>query len=155
MRNTILENSNTNGVQRTSISLPQSSYQKLNRLVQVYGYPNRSAALHELIQDWSLEHRGSGEEEVLAASITFVYTENRGDLAREIIQLQRRFVDSVIANLSVLLEDQHRMELWVVQGPIRTMREIMACLAALKGIENRKLNLSRELLPPIHGKKEV
>src|SRR6476646_7361774 len=55
-----------------------------------------------------------------------------------------------ISSLQVFLENNHSMEVILVQGPARTLRQIANKLLACKGVLGGRFNLSRIVLPPIH-----
>ncbi len=97
-----------------------------------------------------LEHREEKGDMLMAGTITIVYDESQGNLLQQLAELERRFLDEVISSLHVQLENDHRIEVLLVQGPARTLQKIADQLLALKGVKTGKLTLTTMLMPPLH-----
>jgi CopG family nickel-responsive transcriptional regulator len=86
----------------------------------------------------------------MAGTVTVVYTNNRIDLRQKLARIQKVFLKEVISSQHVFLEEDHSLEVLLVQGPNRRLQmlrdEIMSC----KGVTTAKLTLTGELLPPLH-----
>ena len=52
----------------------------------------------------------------------------------------------------LLLEDNHTMEVILVQGPASRLKSIADELITCKGVRSGKLTISSALIPPIHGR---
>jgi CopG family nickel-responsive transcriptional regulator len=98
----------------------------------------------------ALEHREEKGDTLMAGTITIVYDESKGNLLQRLAELERRFLDEVISSLHVQLENDHRIEVLLVQGPARTLQHIADQLLALKGVKTGKLTLTTMLMPPLH-----
>jgi len=143
----------TEKVHRISISLPEQLTVELDQMVVDGGYKNRSQAIARIVRNALLEHYGEKGAQVMAGSITLVYNEAQPNLKTNLVNIQRKHIDSVISSLNMLLEDNYSMEVLQVQGPVNKLNRIVRELRACKGIENCKLILSSAVIPPIHGKK--
>jgi CopG family nickel-responsive transcriptional regulator len=55
----------------------------------------------------------------------------------------------------VLLEDEHVLEVILMQGPARTLREIANKLVTCKGVKTAQLTLTPHLIPPLHAKRSA
>lgn len=138
--------------ERISISLPSQLVRELDRLVTDGGYRNRSQAVAQMIRNTLLDHYEQKGSRVMAGAITLVYDESQSNLKTRLVGIQRKYIDSVISSLNVLLEDNYSLEVLQVQGPVDTLNVIVREIRALKGVENCKLVLSSAVLPPIHEK---
>jgi CopG family nickel-responsive transcriptional regulator len=144
-------NGNSNGkVQRISVSLPESVFCELDQLVAERGWENRSKAISVMVTQSALEYREENGETLMAGTITIVYDESQGNLLQRLAELERRFLDEVISSLHVQLENDHRIEVLLVQGPARSLQKIADQLLALKGVKTGKLTLTTMLMPPLH-----
>jgi CopG family nickel-responsive transcriptional regulator len=144
-------NGNSNGkVQRISVSLPESVFCELDQLVAERGWENRSKAISVMVTQSALEHREENGETLMAGTITIVYDESQGNLLERLAELERRFLDEVISSHHVQLENDHRIEVLLVQGPARSLQKIADELLALKGVKTGKLTLTTMLMPPLH-----
>jgi CopG family transcriptional regulator, nickel-responsive regulator len=137
-------------VQRISVSLPDSVFRELDQLVAERGWESRSKAISVMVTQSALEHREDKGNTLMAGTITIVYDESKGSLLQRLAKLERRFLDEVISSLHVQLENDHRIEVLLVQGPACDLQNIADQLLALKGVKTGKLTLTTMLMPPLH-----
>ena len=150
-KRTIRYNGNSEGkVQRISVSLPESVFCELDQLVAERGWESRSKAISVMVTECALEHREDQGDTLMAGTITIVYDEARGNLLQRLAELERRFINEVISSLHVQLENDHRIEVLLVQGPARILQNIADQLLSLKGVKTGKLTLTTMLMPPLH-----
>jgi len=97
-----------------------------------------------------VEHQEDKGDQIMAGTITLVYDESRGNLLQRLAELERLHVDEVISSHHVQLQDNHRMEVILVQGPALKLKQIADRLIACKGVRSGKLTLTSMLLPPLH-----
>jgi CopG family transcriptional regulator, nickel-responsive regulator len=143
--------SGTGSVQRISISLPEPVFRELDQMVAERGLENRSKAIAEMISRFVLERREASGDPVMAGMVALVYDEGRGALAQELFELERNYRKEVISSLHVQLEDNHRMEVIIVQGPIRILKEITDKILSCKGVLSCKLTLTDVVIPQVHS----
>lgn len=141
------------GLKRITVSMPDETYQALDRLVQQRGFVNRSQAVSEMILQHAAQHLGKIGTEVMAGTLTMVYDESKSALLRDLSRIFREHVAEVISSQHVLLEDDHVLEVILMQGPARTLREITNKLVACKGVKTAQLTLTPHLIPPLHAKR--
>jgi CopG family nickel-responsive transcriptional regulator len=55
----------------------------------------------------------------------------------------------VISSLHVQLEDNHRVEVIVVQGPVHILKEITEKILSCKGVLSRKRTLTDIIIPQV------
>ena len=103
-------------------------------MVAERGLENRSKAIAEMISRFVLERRGAAGHPVMAGMISLVYDGSRGSLAQRLFELERRYRKEAISSLHVQLEDNHRMEVIVVQGPVHILKEITDKILSCKGV---------------------
>jgi CopG family transcriptional regulator, nickel-responsive regulator len=141
------------GLRRITVSMPEETYQTLDRLVQLRGFENRSQAVAEMIHQHAAQHLGRIGTEVMAGTLTLVYDEYKSALLRDLSRIFREHLAEVISSQHVMLEDNHVLEVILMQGPARTLREISNKLAACKGVKTAQLTLTPHLMPPLHAKR--
>lgn len=137
--------------QRVSLSLPADVVMGLDRWMEQRQAHNRSMAVTSILREEFTGLSGSLHE-VVAGSITLFYDETRQGLQSRVASVLRSHVKEVVTSLSVLLESSMRMEILVVQGPVSTLERLVLQLLSLKGVRTGRLSLSREVLPPLHGR---
>lgn len=135
---------------RISVSLRESTSKALDELVCSRGFDNRSQAVSEMIHKSVMEHNEEWGESVMAGTITLFYDETTTGVKKEIAVIQRENIGEVISSQHVLLENNHTMEVIVLQGPARKLKEISDRLITCRGVKSGNLSLTSSLLPPIH-----
>ncbi|MGA0334207.1 MAG: nickel-responsive transcriptional regulator NikR [Kiritimatiellia bacterium] len=138
--------------ERISISLPSPLARELDRLVVSRGFHNRSQAIREMINQQLSQHAQISGTQVLAGTITLFYDDAKPRLRTRLAEIQRKHINEVISSQHVPLENNHTMEVLLVQGPGDTLRQIADELVSCKGVTTGGLNLTSSVLPPIHGK---
>ncbi|MBU0944135.1 MAG: ribbon-helix-helix protein, CopG family [Proteobacteria bacterium] len=145
----------TDKVHRISVSLPEKLTRELDQMVTEGGYLNRSQAIAHMIRNTLLEHYQRQGTQVMAGAMTLVYDEARPNLRANLVRIQRKYIDSVISSLNVLLENDFSLEVLQVQGPVNRLNKIVKEIRACKGVESCKLALTSTVIPPIHRKEGV
>lgn len=141
-------------VQRISVSLPESVFRQLDDMVDQRGLENRSKAIAEMISHFAIKHREEQGDTVMAGMISLVYDEARGSLVQKLYELERQYLDEVISAMHIQLEQGHRMEVMIVQGPVHILQEITDKILACKGVQSCKLTLTDAVIPQVHSKDE-
>jgi CopG family transcriptional regulator, nickel-responsive regulator len=141
----------TGSVQRISVSLPERIFRELDQMVAERGLENRSKAIAEMISQFVLERREVSGDPVMAGMIALVYDECRGSLAQRLFELERTYRKEVISSLHVQLEENHRMEVVVVQGPVHILNEITDKILSCKGVLSCKLTLTDIVISQVHS----
>ena len=135
---------------RISVSLPQSVFKQLDGMVVEQGFESRSQAIAEMITSRRSELDKDVGNRVMAGTITLFYDMSKGNIRKELLQLQQLHIDEVITSLDVLLKNNHILEVIVVQGPAAKLTEIANQFISRKGVRTGKLTLASQIMPPIH-----
>ena len=135
------------------MTLPKSTLNQLDGMVQERGFANRSQAVTEIINKEIVAYNSQSGDAVMAGTITLFYAHSRSGLAARLAQIQRDHIAEVISSLHVQLENDHTMEVILVQGPATKLRRIANELTTSKGVKTGHLNLTTAILPPIHQKR--
>lgn len=137
-------------VQRISISLPDAVYRELDDMIGERGIESRSKLITELITQAVTEHQEDKGDQLMAGTITLIYDEAKGPLLQRLATIEREHIDEVISSLHVQLENNHRMEVILVQGPAGKLKRIADRLLGSKGVRTGKLTLTSIIMPPLH-----
>lgn len=136
--------------ERVSITIPRSVLAKFDNLLERRGFSNRSQAIAEILNREIIESDCDEEDQIMAGTVTLFYSTRKNNLQTTLSKIQRKHLAEVISSLHVQLEDDHIMEVLVVQGPAMKLRQIADELITCKGVKTGKLNLSSTILPPLH-----
>lgn len=142
------------GVKRICIALPEALAEELDQATASSSFPNRSNAVAEMLRDALISRREKlNQREVMAGSITIFYDESRNQIQQRLADIQRTYLKEVVSSLNVMLESNYRMEVFIVQGPVYRLREMVQELVACKGVETGKLTLTGATLPQLHARR--
>lgn len=137
-------------VRRVSVSLSPETFSNLDTYTKSKGFQSRSQAVGDMINQALISTINPFQDEVASGTITLVYDESKNGLLSKIAEIQRSYVDEVISSQHVLLENNHTMEVLLVQGPASQLHKICNQLISCKGVKSGQLVLSSILMPPIH-----
>jgi CopG family nickel-responsive transcriptional regulator len=141
----------TDSLRRVTISMGEDTFQVLDRIVTERGFDSRSQAISEMIHQQAAEHLGKIGTQVMAGTLTMIYDESKSSLLRDLSRVCREHITEVISSQHILLEDDHVLEVLLMQGPANTLRQIANELVTCKGVKSTHLSLTPHLLPPLHG----
>ena len=144
----------SDGIRRITISMPEETFQMLDRLVTQRGFDSRSQAISEMIHQQAAEHLSKIGTEIMAGALTLIYDESKSSLLRDLARVCRDHVAEVISSQHILLEDEHVLEVILMQGPSRTLRDITNELVTCKGVKRAHLTLTPHLIPQLHSSRE-
>jgi CopG family nickel-responsive transcriptional regulator len=143
----------SDSLRRITVSMGEDTFQALDRLVTERGFDSRSQAIAEMIHQQAAEHLGKIGTEVMAGTLTLIYDESKSSLLRDLSRICRSHLSEVISSQHILLEDDHVLEVLLMQGPAKTLRGIANELVTCKGVKSAHLTLTPHLLPPLHARR--
>lgn len=124
---------------RFSISLEQELLKKFQRFCREERFATRSEAIRQLIHD-SLARRAWVEDaEDVAGTLTLVYDHHRSQLRDQLMKLQHDHTELIVSTLHAHLTAHLCLEVIVLRGPAKQLREIAARLRGLKGVHKGEL----------------
>lgn len=151
-----MKDASSSSLARLSMSLPAELFRQLDVMVEDRGLPSRSQLIAELIRDELAEHgAASRPEDMLAGTITLVYRADLGRVRHQLAQTQSEYLKEVISSQHVFLEDDQSLEVLLVQGPARRLRDLCDALRTVRGVQQIRLFTTTALLPPLHEQDEV
>lgn len=134
---------------RVTISIPDELHQRFDELMAERGFANRSHAIAEVLNQHISDYYSLKGNSLMAGTITLFYDHKRPGIKQQITDVQHAHIREVISSLQVLLENSCTMEVVLVQGPAKRLRQIANKLLGIKGMIAGRLNLTRTLLPQI------
>ena len=141
---------------RLSMSLPAELSRQLDTMVEERGLPSRSQLIAELIRDELAEHGAAlRPDDMLAGTITMVYRGDMGRVRHQLAQTQGEYLKEVISSQHVFLEDDQSLEVLLVQGPARRLRDLCDALRKVRGVQQLRLFTTTALLPPLHEQEQA
>jgi CopG family nickel-responsive transcriptional regulator len=133
---------NTDTVTRFSISLPHSLLRQLDTMTREKGYTNRSLAVADMIRAHLVEHQQQRAKCEIAGTITLVYDHHKPHLQDLLTDIQHDFRQHIISTLHVHLDHHNCLEVLVVRGKGRAIKQAADRLIAAKGVKHGKLTVT-------------
>lgn len=129
-------------MERISISLPEKLLEEFDEIIEKRGYVSRSEAIRDSIRDYIIKHKWihslEGER---AGTITIIYDHHSPDLMEKITTIQHDYGDIIVATLHMHLDHDNCMEVILIKGDAKKIRELTDKLTALKGVKQTKLTV--------------
>ena len=127
---------------RISISLPTKLLGEFDEVISERGYASRSEAIRDAIRDYIIKHKWihslEGER---AGTITIIYDHHASELMKKLTEIQHKHGDLIVATLHMHLDNNHCMEVVLVKGEAKRIRELTDKLTSQKGVKQVKLTV--------------
>lgn len=124
---------------RFGISLDEKLLQSFDQLIEQKSYMNRSEAIRDLIRASLVEERLGSEAQQAVGTVTLVYNHHVRDLSDKLTEQQHAYHDQIISALHVHLDAHNCLEVLVVRGAVREIKQIAHELIGVKGVKHGKL----------------
>lgn len=132
------------------MSLAEELLEDVDRLVSQRKLPSRSHAIALMVSEYLVANATDDGDDVMFGTITLHYYNNAFDLQRQMAELQYEHIDEVISSLHVQLMRKQTMEVVLVQGPPRKLREITEEFTKMRGVIHCRLMMIGSIIPPLH-----
>jgi CopG family nickel-responsive transcriptional regulator len=126
---------------RTGVSLEEDLLKEFDRLIARRGYQNRSEAIRDLIREALLAEAVDSNRPVVA-TLTLVYDHHIPNLSEKLTAAQHAAGTMVLVATHVHLDHNYCLEVIIMRGRSRELREIADRMLALRGVELGKLVLA-------------
>ncbi len=124
---------------RFGISLDEKLLDSFDQLIEQKSYMNRSEAIRDLIRASLVEERLGSEEQQAVGTVTLVYNHHVRDLSDKLTEHQHSHHDQIISSLHVHLDAHNCLEVLVIRGAVRDIKQIAHELIGVKGVKHGKL----------------
>jgi len=131
-------------VTRFGVSLDEKLLRQFDRLIVRKGYANRSEAIRDLIREALVREQWEIGTDEAVGTITLVYDHHTRDLADKLTDLQHAHYESIVSTLHVHLDAHHCLEVLVLRGPARTLKEIADRLIGTRGVKHGTFSATTE-----------
>ncbi len=136
---------------RTGVSLEEDLLKEFDQLIAKRGYKNRSEALRDLIRE-TLVSEAIDSNRPMVGTLTLIYDHHRPNLTQKLNEAQHHAQGMVLANTHVHLDDSYCLEVILMQGLSKDIREMSDRILSLRGVKHGKLVLTSTGgdLSPLH-----
>jgi len=118
---------------RFGVSMEKDLLQSFDRFISAHGFHNRSEAIRDLIREKLSLEKGFRTEKVLG-SVTIIYNHHIRNLTETLTDIQHDFQEYIIFSSHVHITHDHCLEIIVVKGEEKTLRDLTTRIGGLKGV---------------------
>ncbi len=136
-------------ITRFGVSIPDNLLEKFDKIIEERGYTNRSEAIRDLIRDFIVRYEWETGDADVAGTITMVYNHDEADVVKELLDLQHDYLSEIVSSIHVHMDRHNCLEVVIVKGKAKRIKEIADRLLSLKGVKHGKLVMTttgKELL---------
>ena len=126
---------------RTGVSLEEDLLEQFDQLITKRGYRNRSEALRDLIRE-ALVSEAVDSNQAMVGTLTLLYDHHLPNLTQKLTEAQHHAHGMVLANTHVHLDDTYCLEVILMQGLSKNIREMAERILSLRGVKHGKLVLT-------------
>ncbi len=126
-------------ITRFGVSVPDELLAKFDRIIEERGYVNRSEAIRDLMRDFIVRHEWEEGEGEVAGTITMLYNHDEAEVVKELLDLQHEYLSEIVSSIHVHMDEHNCLEVIIVKGNAKRIKEIADRLLSLKGVKHGKL----------------
>jgi CopG family nickel-responsive transcriptional regulator len=127
-------------MQRITITVDDELVAALDRYINESGHQNRSEAIRDLTRAGLAQLHGQGNDRHSdMAALVYVYDHEERDLAKRLTKSSHGHHDLSVATLHIHLDHSSCMEIAVLKGPMREVRDFARRVVAERGVRHGQL----------------
>jgi CopG family nickel-responsive transcriptional regulator len=129
---------------RIGVSLPENILTKFDTIIEQSGYSSRSEGIRDAIRTYITHYEWmnviNGRR---LATITLIYDYTKRGLSSALAEIQHDHSHIIKSSVHVHLENNHYLEVLILDGEGEDIKKIAERTIALKGVSYVKLNTAR------------
>ncbi len=127
---------------RFSVAIGGELLQKFDDYREEHQYPNRSEAVRGLMRAALIEETVANDESDAMGVVTLIYDHHAGRINERLTEIQHQHLTRVVTTTHVHLDARRCLEVILLRGPARLVRELADNLIGTKGVETGRLVLA-------------
>ena len=127
---------------RTGIAIDAELLKRFDRLIHKQGYGNRSEAFRDLIRDRLVAEAVESPRAVVVGTVTLIYDHHLRLLPEKLMDLQHKHHDLIISTTHAHLDHSACLEVIIVKGHSKEVRQLADLLIGIKGVQHGRLVMS-------------
>ena len=125
---------------RIGVSLPENLLEKFDEIITKRGYSSRSEGIRDAIRSYIRYYAWMGEVEgERVGTISMVYDHNQRGLINSLMDIEHEFSEIIRSSLHVHISHDMCMEVLLVRGEGKDVKNVAEKIMALRGIKHVKL----------------
>ena len=127
------------GVARIGVSIPPNLLERFDLMSEGMGYANRSEAIRDAIREYILKNEMRAEEGERVGVISIIYDHDVTGVNDVLIDLQHKYHKVIQSSTHLHLDKHNCMELIIVCGEAKKIKEIKDRLTSVAGVKHSDL----------------
>ena len=127
---------------RFSVAIGGELLEKFDQYRELHRHPNRSEAVRGLMRGALIEELITNDESEAMGVVTLIYDHHASRISRRLTDVQHHHLDRVVTTTHVHLDEHRCLEVILLRGPVRQIRELADNLIGTKGVETGRLVLA-------------
>ena len=127
---------------RFSVAIGGELLDKFDRYREEHRYPNRSEAVRGLMRAALVEDVVASDAGEAMGVVTLIYDHHVGRVAERLTELQHLHLNKVVTTTHVHLDPRRCLEVILLRGTTKIIRELADGLIGTKGVETGRLVLA-------------
>lgn len=113
-----------------------------DQVSQTRGYRNRSQAISDLVRKAIVEYNWENDSEAqVAGTLALIYDHHTTGLDSLLNEIQHDYHSIIVSSVHVHLDHDNCLEVLVVKGKVKLIRELSDRLLTQKGVKNGHLSI--------------
>ena len=126
---------------RIGVSLPDNLLDRFDDIIARRGYSSRSEGIRDAIRNYIIHYEWMNEVEgERIGVITLIYEHEQRGLVSNLTEIQHLYTGLIRSSVHVHLDHDNCMEIIVLQGEGKQVKEVAEKMMALKGVKHVKLS---------------
>ena len=127
---------------RTGVAIDSDLLDRFDRFITAQGYTNRSEAFRDLIRDRLVSAAVEAPQAPVVGSVTLIYDHHSRLLPDKLMDLQHEHHELIVSTTHAHLDHHTCLEVIVVKGESRRVRQLADLLIGTKGVQHGRLVMS-------------
>jgi len=127
---------------RIGVSIDSELLGRFDRFIADRGYENRSEAFRDLIRDRLVGSAVAAPNAYVVGTVTLIYDHSTRLLPEKLTDIQHDHHEVVISTLHAHLDHNNCLEVIVLRGKSRAVRQLADRLISTKGVQHGRLVMS-------------
>jgi CopG family transcriptional regulator, nickel-responsive regulator len=126
---------------RIGVSLPDNLLDRFDEIIEKRGYSSRSEGVRDAIRNYIIHYEWMNEVEgERIGIITLIYDHEQRGLVNTLTELQHTYTGMIRSSVHVHLDHDNCLEIIMIQGEGKMVKEIAEKMMSLKGVKHVKLS---------------
>ncbi|NCO38657.1 MAG: nickel-responsive transcriptional regulator NikR [Armatimonadetes bacterium CG_4_10_14_3_um_filter_66_18] len=126
-------------VERFGVSMSPELLKAFDARIRQKGYANRSEAIRDIVRNYLVEAQWQEEKQTVVGTVTLVYDHHTRELDSVLTEMQHEYHDAIQCATHVHLDHHNCLEVIVVRGTSKQVREIGDRLISARGVKHGKI----------------